>query len=211
MKRQVVLADDHQLLIEGIRSVIEEIENTSVAATLNSGTELLHYLDKNKADLVILDLNMPGQDGLKCLNIIKQIYPATRVLVLTSYNQPELIEEVRKLKADGYLVKNTSADLLKDVVTRILDGYEYFPAKETTQPIQETSVFFDDFLRKYQLTRREVDIIRLICREMSSKQIAAELFLSEFTVTTHRKNIFRKLNVKNVAGLMNFARQHQLL
>lgn len=211
MKRQVVLADDHQLLIDGIKAVVEEIENTTVATTVNSGTELLNYLDRHKADLVILDLNMPGQDGLKCLHIIKQLYPSTKVLVLTSYNQPELMDEARKRKADGYLVKNTSSALLKDVVNAILNGQEYFPPKDTVKPLAESSPFFDEFLRKYQLTKREVDIIRLICREMSSKQIAAELFLSEFTVTTHRKNIFRKLDIKNVAGLINFAREHELI
>lgn len=211
MKRQVVLADDHQLLIDGIRAVIDEIENTRVAATVNSGTELLHYLERHQADLVILDLNMPGQDGLKCLHIIKQLYPSTKVLVLTSYNQPELIDDVRKRKADGYLVKNASSSLLKEVVSAILDGQEYYPPKEVAKPLPESSPFFDEFLKKYQLTRREVDIIRLVCSEMSSKQIAAELYLSEFTVTTHRKNIFRKLDVKNVAGLVNFAREHQLI
>lgn len=211
MRRQVVLADDHQLLAEGIKTILEEIADINIAATLHNGTDLLNFLDKNTADLVVLDLNMPGTDGLKCLNIIKQLYPITKVLVLTSYNQPELIEEVRRLHSDGYIVKHSSSSELKEAVTTVLEGNKYFPKPVCTSQIDKSSFFFDDFLKKFQLTKREVDIIRLICKEMSSKEIAAELFLSEFTVTTHRKNIFKKLNVKNVAGLMNFAKENQLV
>jgi DNA-binding NarL/FixJ family response regulator len=211
MRRQVILADDHKLLAEGIKTVIEEIEDTVIVLTVHNGAELLSFLDKNTADLVVLDLNMPGVDGLKCLHIIKQLYPAIKVLVLTSYNQPEIIEEVRKLQADGFIVKQSSAAQLKEAVTKVLEGNKYFPLTHASNTVDRSSFFFDDFLKKFQLTKREVDIIRLICKEMSSKQIAAELFLSEFTVTTHRKNIFRKLNVKNVAGLMNFAKENQLV
>ena len=211
MRRQVVLADDHQLLAEGIKAIIEEIENITITSIVHNGTDLLNFLDKNTADLVVLDLNMPGTDGLKCLDIIKQLYPATKVLVLTSYNQPEIIEEVKRLNADGFLVKLSSSNELKEAVISVLEGNKYFPKTISSAPLDKTSFFFDDFLKKFQLTKREVDIIRLICKEMSSKEIAAELFLSEFTVTTHRKNIFKKLNVKNVAGLMNFAKENQVV
>jgi DNA-binding NarL/FixJ family response regulator len=211
MRRQVVLADDHQLLAEGIKAILEEIEHVAITSTVHNGTDLLNFLDKNTADLVVLDLNMPGTDGLKCLDIIKQLYPVTKVLVLTSYNQPEIIEEVKRLHADGYLVKHSSSNELKEAVNTVLEGNKYFPKPVSTTQVDKSSFFFDDFLKKFQLTKREVDIIRLICKEMSSKEIAAELFLSEFTVTTHRKNIFKKLNVKNVAGLMNFAKENQIV
>ncbi len=210
MRRQVVLADDHQLLAEGIKAIIEEIENVSIVSTVHNGTDLLNFLDRNSADLIVLDLNMPGLDGLRCLDIVKKLYPATKVLVLTSYNQPDIIEQIKRLQADGFLVKQSSSSELKNAVTEILEGNKYFPKAVTIDSLDKSSVFFDDFLKKFHLTKREVDIIRLICKEKSSKEIAAELFLSEFTVTTHRKNIFKKLNVKNVAGLMNFAKENNL-
>jgi DNA-binding NarL/FixJ family response regulator len=212
MKQKIVLADDHQLLLEGIKTIVEEIENVEITGTVNSGTALLHFLNQHKAHLVILDLNMPGKDGLKCLGIIKQLYPSIKVLVLSSYDQPELIEQARDLKAEGYLVKSSSSLELKEAVLNVLDGDTHYPdfQKQKKQE-QETSYFIDDFVRKFQITKREIDIIRLVCKEMSSKQIAAELFLSEFTVNTHRKNIFRKLNIKNVAGLVNFAQENKLL
>jgi DNA-binding NarL/FixJ family response regulator len=212
MKQKIVLADDHQLLLEGIKTVVEEIDDAEIIATVNSGTELLNFLHNHRADLVLLDLNMPGHDGLKCLHIIKQLYPSTKVLVLTSYDQPEPVDQVKKLNGNGYLVKNSSSLQLKEAVRTVLEGNTYYSQPEKAQKqLNGTSYFIDDFLKKFQLTKREVDIIRLVCSELSSKQIAAELFLSEFTVNTHRKNIFRKLNIKNVAGLVNFAKENGLL
>ena len=133
------------------------------------------------------------------------------MLVLTNYMQPELEEEVKKRMADGYLEKNSSAAELKEAINIILAGGNHFPSGAALSSMQSDNIFMDGFLKKYQLTRREVDIIQLICREMSSREIAAKLFLSDLTINTHRRNIFRKLDIKNVAGLINFARQNELL
>jgi DNA-binding NarL/FixJ family response regulator len=208
---RIILADDHQLFIEGVRTVLEEIEGVEIAATVNNGIELMEKVRSMQVDLILLDLNMPKLDGMKCLQEIKAEKPQIKVLVLTNYNQPELIGEVRKLKADGFMVKNSTASQLRDIVLRILGGEQLFAEGQKAPVLDESSYFFDDFLKKFKLTRREVDIIRLVCRELSSKQIAAELHLSEFTVSTHRKNIQRKLNIKNVAGLVAFAKEHQLV
>jgi DNA-binding NarL/FixJ family response regulator len=208
---KIVLADDHQLFIEGVKTVLEEIEGATIAGTVNNGQDLLEFIKSKEVDLVMLDLNMPKVDGLKCLQEIKLTKPAIKVLVLTNYSQSELMDEVKKLKADGFMVKNSTASELGDVVKLILSGQTFFPSLQKPRALDESSYFFDDFLKKFKLTRREVDIIRLVCQELSSKQIAAQLNLSEFTVNTHRKNIQRKLNLKNVAGLVSFAKEHQLV
>jgi DNA-binding NarL/FixJ family response regulator len=208
---KIILADDHQLFIEGVRTVLEEIQEIKIIATVNNGADLMEKIHTGDVGLVLLDLNMPKLDGLKCLQEIKRERPNIKVLVLTNYSQPELMEEVKKLKADGFMVKNSTASELKDVVVKIISGQKHFVETQKPGVLDESSYFFDDFLKKFKLTRREVDIIRLVCREFSSKQIDAELHLSEFTVTTHRKNIQRKLNVKNVAGLVAFAKEHQLV
>jgi DNA-binding NarL/FixJ family response regulator len=208
---KIILADDHQLFIEGVRSVIEEIKDVEIITTVNNGAELMEAFRTHYPDLVMLDLNMPKLDGLKCLKEIKSERPDTKVLVLTNYSQPELVNEVRQLKADGFLIKNSTASELKESVTKIIAGEKVFTQSPNSAVLDEGSYFFDDFLKKFKLTRREVDIIRLVCREFSSKQIAATLHLSEFTVNTHRKNIQRKLNVKNVAGLVSFAKEHHLV
>jgi DNA-binding NarL/FixJ family response regulator len=208
---KVVLADDHQFLMEGILSILKEMPLLEIAATAQNGFELMEAVAKQLPQLVILDLNMPGYDGLQCLQKIKTSFPATKVLILTNYNQPELVEEVKKMQADGYLIKNSSAAELKEAVAGILSGKKHFPAVHELRTVNDGSYFFDEFLKKYQLTKREVEIIKMVCSEMSTKQIAATLFLSELTINTHRRNIFRKLHINNVAGLINFARQNQLL
>jgi DNA-binding NarL/FixJ family response regulator len=208
---KIILADDHQLFIEGVRTVVEEIPDVEIVATVNNGSDLMERIRNSEIDLVVLDLNMPKLDGLKCLQEIKREKPQVKVLVLTNYSQPELVGEVKKLNADGFMVKNSTASELKDAIIRVASGEQFFVEGPKKEVLDESSYFFDDFLKKFKLTRREVDIIRLVCQELSSKQIAAQLHLSEFTVSTHRKNIQRKLNIKNVAGLVAFAKEHQLV
>jgi DNA-binding NarL/FixJ family response regulator len=211
MLSKVILADDHQFLLEGILTILKDEASVEVVATAQNGFELIDAVLKQKPDLVILDLNMPGYDGLQCLKKIKTDFPQVKVLVLSNYSQPELVEEVKRNKADGYLVKNSSSATLKEAIRLVLSGTHYYPDSREITPVADDSYFFDEFLRKYQLTKREVEIIKMVCREMTTKEIAATLFLSELTVNTHRRNILRKLAVRNVAGLVNFAKQHQLL
>lgn len=211
IQKKVILADDHQFLINGIATILKEMDTINLVATALNGFELMDAVQKYHPDLVILDLNMPGYNGLECLEKIKNAYADTKVLVLTNYNQVELVDDVRRKNGDGYLIKNSTANELKAAVTFILAGNKHFTEQTKLNPILADSIFFDGFLKKYQLTRREVDIIRLVCDEMSSKEIAASLFLSELTVTTHRRNILRKLEIKNVAGLVNFAKINMLL
>jgi DNA-binding NarL/FixJ family response regulator len=210
MKIKIVLADDHQFLLEGIAAVIKEMEELQIMATVQNGLELMTAIAMHYPDLVVLDLNMPGLDGMQCLQKIKAEYPSIKVLILTNYNQPELIEMVKKMQADGFLLKNSTATELKTAIKTILLGEKHYPTSKSDTK-SNVSFFFDDFLKKYHLTKREVEIIRMICRGMTTKQIATSLFLSELTINTHRRNILQKLEVKNVAGIMNFAKENQLL
>ena len=211
MKIKIVLADDHQFLLEGISAVLRELPGVEIIATAQNGFELMSAVKSHQPEMVILDLNMPGYDGLQCLKKIKENFVATKVLILTNYNQTELIEKVKKMEADGFLLKNSTSMELKSAIEKIIGGEKHFPLIKDKQISSNSSFFFDDFLKKYQLTKREVEIILLICKEMSTKEIAAKLFLSELTINTHRRNILHKLEVKNVAGLMNFAKENQLL
>ena len=211
MKYKIILADDHPFLLDGISTVLKELPGLVISAMAQNGFELMDAVARENPALVVLDLNMPGYDGLQCLQKIKAGYAEIKVLVLSNYNQPELILEVKKMQADGYLIKNSSAAELKEAVETILSGKQYFPNAGELKTMPDDSYFFDNFLKKYQLTKREVGIIHLICQGMGSKQIAANLFLSELTINTHRRNILRKLEIKNVAGLVNFAKENQLL
>lgn len=210
-KIRVVLADDHELFLEGLKTVLTAVPNVEIIGSATNGNRLLELVAQSTADLVVLDLNIPGKDGLKCIRQIKANHPEVKILVITNYNQPELMDESRKLGANGFLVKDSSASEIIDAVSKVVAGESYFPKLNPTTVLDENSYFFDDFLKKFKLTRREVEIIRLVCKEYSTKEIADLLSVSEFTVATHRKNIQKKLNLKNIAGWVSFAKENQLV
>lgn len=210
MPYRLIIADDHQLLIDGLSAVLNTNTDWELLPAVNNGRELLHVLEREQVDMVLLDLNMPQLDGVKALSIIKRNYPKIKVLVLTNYGQPQLQAEIRKAGAEGYLLKNSPAALLREVIQQILEGGIHYSAAEET-PADENTWFLDDFMKRYQLTRREVEIIKMIGQELTSKEISDRLYISEFTVSTHRKNILRKLNLKNTAGVVNFARENSLI
>lgn len=207
---RLIIADDHQLLIDGLVSVLSDVEGLEILPSVNNGKQLLAQLKLSPPDLVILDLNMPELDGLKALEIIRIQYPAVKIIILTNYSQPQLIEEIKRLGAHGYLLKNTPSDILKAAISKVISGGLFF--NDLKEPVEEDNHFFvDDFMKKFQLTRREVEIIRRVSNGQTSKEIGEKLFISEFTVTTHRRNIMRKLEVKNLAGLLGFATAHGLI
>jgi DNA-binding NarL/FixJ family response regulator len=206
---KLIIADDHPLLIEGLISILSEVKDLEILEPVNNGNQLISSLTLMPADIVLLDLNMPKLDGIKTLPLLRRDFPDLKVIVLTNYDQPQLIEEVKKIGAHGYLLKNSPSTILKNAIARVLNGEFCFDEKFL--PAKENSPYFiDDFMKKYQLTRREVEIIKMIAKEFTSKEIGESLFISEFTVSTHRRNIMKKLNSKNVAGLLKFARQHGL-
>jgi DNA-binding NarL/FixJ family response regulator len=211
MTNKIIIADDHPFMIDGLSNIVKTIKGAQLVATVNNGVELLQLLTYTSADLIILDLNMPAMDGFECIRRIRKEKQRVKILVLTNYSQPELIEEVKRLGADGFLLKNSTADQLSIAIDTVLTGGKYFIAPSQLKPVAEDSFFYDEFLKKFQLTKREVGIMLLICGGKSSKQIADELFLSELTVNTHRRNIMKKLDLSNVAGLIQFARQNALI
>lgn len=203
---KLFIADDHQILIDGLIAFFNELDGFKVIGHANDGAFLLQEIATNTPDIVLLDLNMPKLDGIATLKTLKANYSNVKVIILSNYHQSQLIKETKALGANGYVLKNGSkSDLLKAIET-VSNGKLFFPEEDLQQPNQ--FVFTDEFMKKHQLTKREVEIIKLICEEMSSKEIGDKLFISEFTVTTHRRNILSKVDVKNTAGLINFAKQN---
>lgn len=209
MPLQIIIADDHPLIVEGIRMVLEEIKNIRLLKWVSNGRLLIDELSRATVDLVLLDLNMPKLNGIDCLKIIKADFPKVKVIVLTNYNQPELIKEIKESGAHGYLLKNDNTVHLKEAIEKVINGNTWFPVMN--ESLESSSVFFaDGFMKKYQLTKRELEIIRMIVAGIPTRQIGERLFVSEFTINAHRRNICRKLNVHTPVGLINFAKEHGL-
>jgi DNA-binding NarL/FixJ family response regulator len=205
-----MLADDHQVLLDGITTILSADPEFDVIGSVNNGKELIHALKTHEADVVVMDLNMPRMDGLQTLEQLKRNNASVKIMVLSNYNQKELVRKVQESGADGYVLKSSSATDLLNSIKDVAKGIKLFPSVEDESMITD-SFFADEFLKKYNLTKREVEIIRHLAKGMSSKEICDVLHISNFTVDTHRRNILRKLNINNSVGVVNFAKQHGLI
>jgi len=208
---KIIIADDHPLLVDGLRRVLEEMEDVEVFEPVGDGRRLLFRLRQSPVDMVLLDLQMPHLDGLETLRILQKEFPHLKVLVFTNYNQPKLLREARNLGARGYLSKSCTSQELKEAVRTVEDGGTWFPVESPAAADDSPSLFVNDFMKKYQITQREVEIIRKIAQGYTTKEIGEQLYVSEFTINAHRRNICRKLDIYTPVGLVNFAKEHGLV
>ncbi|MGF7072311.1 response regulator [Mucilaginibacter sp. 3215] len=207
-KLSVIIADDHILFINGLHMLLQgepDIEVVSVAA---NGKELLHLLHTQTPNLILLDINMPGMNGFDVLKRIKDYYPKIKVIMLSTYNEDHLIEKAKAEGASGYLFKNVERAELLQVMRSVAQGQLYFPCK---QPVANSMPNEPDpFLKQFQLTKRETELLQFIKQNFTNQQVADHLHLSIYTVETHRKNIMQKLNLKNPVELNRFIMQYNL-
>lgn len=199
----IYIADDHPILVDGIRELLKSKPGFQVAGVAYSGDELLTMLQKQISDVVILDINMPGMNGIECTKHIKERFPSVKVLILTMYPEKTYADQLLKAGADGCLLKSRSSQDLLDAIERVTSGKSYFD-------------WVTDFRTggkeiNYRLSDREVEIIRLVVGGKTSHDIAEKLFISEETVKTHRKNIFKKLQIHHVTELMTFAMNNGII
>jgi DNA-binding NarL/FixJ family response regulator len=209
MALRLIIADDHPLLVDGLRRVLEEIAGAEVVACAENGLQLINILRQLAADVVLLDLQMPKLDGIDALKVLQKEFPKLKIIIFTNYDQPKLIREITMLGAKGYLLKNSTSMVIKEAVTTVASGGTWF--RESAAAEAAPPLFTNDFLKKYQLTNREIEIIQKIAKGLTTKEIATQLFVSEFTINSHRRNICRKLNIYTPVGLINFARNHGLV
>ena len=205
-----MLADDHQLFLDGLASLVQREADMEVVGTARDGAQLLSLLEGTQADLILLDLNMPRMTGLEVMVHIRKRYPELKVLVVSNYRRDDLIGEVRSSGAHGYVLKNTPVSGLLAYCRAILAGGTFFYDSMDASKTGE-DFFKDPFWARYQLTRREVEMIRLLAKSLSSKEIAETQSVSVHTVETHRRNIMHKLGVQNVAGIVAFAYENGIL
>jgi DNA-binding NarL/FixJ family response regulator len=223
---RTVIADDHPIFVEGLKQVL--LSNFDfrfkITALATDGRSALHQLKhkKSETDLLILDLNLPELDGFEVLEALGADRQHIRVLILSMYEDPKLIKEAFKVGVDGYLLKTQVVEELFVGIREIMEGNRYIGKGVMLYSSEEdghtgasapphTDIFEDKFIRKYHLTKREMEILHLITRAKSNKEIGLQLFISDQTVSVHRKNIMRKLGVSNTAALIKVAYENSLL
>jgi DNA-binding NarL/FixJ family response regulator len=220
---EVVLADDHKLFVEGMKALITGINGSyklKLVGVANDGSSLLEMLKSITCDLVLLDLNMPGESGLELIPLIKELLPNTYIIVISGYGDSKVVRKAFKKGVDGYLHKTSGLKELHTAVTEVMAGKTFWGEglslspprnRREGQKASEGDAFEDQFTIKQNLTRRESEILQLISQAQSNKEIAKELYISPETVSVHRKNIMRKLGVNNAASLIKFALDHNLV
>ncbi|MHC0447752.1 response regulator [Flavobacterium sp. 3-218] len=214
-KIRIHLADDHQVLIDGLSNLLQTVSNFEVAGTSLDGTTVYDDVVNDKADVLILDISMPKKDGIETLKEFNEKQLPCNVIILSSYDDLKIIKEVMKLGAKGYLTKNCAGENIIEAVEAVYQGQEYF-SDAVRQKIFNT--FKDNpklnpnaIIENPLLSPRELEIIVLIALEYSGKEISEKLFISAHTVETHRKNIMKKLNIKSTIGLVKYALKNNLI
>ncbi len=217
----IVIADDHQLFITGLKSILKDIAEYDIHLLdiANDGEELITILKKHVPDLLILDLNMPERDGLDVLDAIRDQYEDLKILALTMYDESKIVKSAFKSGVDGYVLKSSGKEELVRAIKEVLDGRTFLGkgvslnsvVTKASRKSDDAYHFEDKFIKKSNLTKREFEILRLISLALSNKEIAKELYISDQTVSVHRKNIMRKLGVSNTAGLIKIAYDNSLI
>lgn len=199
----LLIADDHQVVIDGLRSLLSLEADFNVVGEALNGKMVLEALKDQKVDVVLLDINMPVMDGIETAKLMREHYPDVKILILTMYNKPEFIRNILDAGASGYVLKNAGKEELIDAIRKVVRGEGYFSLSVTKTMMESFKSGSDS--NKVELTKRERGVLTLIAEGDKSSEIAEKLFLSTNTVNTHRKNLLSKLNIKNTAGLVRYA------
>jgi DNA-binding NarL/FixJ family response regulator len=211
-KIRVLVVDDHQMFIQGIVAMFAEDEEIDIIDGCADGKAVLEQLQSVMADVVLLDINLPDMDGVDVCKKISALYPETKIIALTMYNEGSFITGMLKNGAKGYVLKNSDKNTLKEAIQTVYQGGSFF-GEDVAQTLMQGMMPEKQRSRTKgpKLTRREKEILNLIVQEHTTHEIAEQLFISLNTVETHRKNLLQKLNVRNTAGLVRFAVENGLV
>jgi len=215
-KIKVHVADDHRILIDGIEALLNIEDSIELEGFSLTGKELMDWYEPNKADVIVLDINMPELDGIEVLKIFQNRNIEQKVIVLSGMSEPKLVQEVIALGANGFVEKSSASEHIVEAIQRVHEGETYYSdeikerlfqlylnEKKTNQTIRNA---VDE-----PLTEREIEVLKLITKEFSSSQIAKKLGITPKTVENHRRSLYKKIKVKNVVGLTMYAVKNNIV
>ena len=208
----ILIADDHQLMIDGIKTVLGGIEDFNFVAEANNGFQVIEKLESGiHVDVILMDINMPKLDGLECTRKISKKFPESRIIALSQYDEKRFVKRMVKYGASGYLLKDSGKDILEKAIRQVYAGEKYFSDRLKMRLVSQELKMEDTKSLFPNLSQRELEILNLICKEFSSQEIADRLFISFHTVESHRANMMSKAGVKNTAGLVRWAVENDFL
>lgn len=209
-KINIAIVDDHQIVIDGIVALLTGYHSINIVATSTSGLVMLEILQSKKVQILLTDIMMPAISGQDLAKQVKANFPEIKILALSMSGQGHIVSKmIEDADIAGYVLKNIGKDELFHAIENIANGGVYFSQEVLNELQHFTSLKKEN--ETINLTVREIEIIILIEKEFSNKEIANELFISERTVETHRKNIFRKTGTSGIVGLLKYAYEHKLI
>jgi DNA-binding NarL/FixJ family response regulator len=200
----IALADDHKMFAKGIESLLEEEEDFQIKGVFHNGADLMGFLKKNRVDIVLTDMNMPQMDGSAVIEAVKKALPGIKVIVLSMYDDEVIYDKCIRLGADAYVLKGSDPDELIYTIREVNEG-NYVQDYKKVIFQQEEGNYPDYYKERFKLSRRELEILRLIKDGKMNKEIAQILCLSQFTIESHRKKIHTKLGVSSAVELVKRA------
>lgn len=204
---KVILIDDHPILLNGLVSILKSSGQVEILGTGGSSAEAIKLLSQNQPDILLCDYNLPDETGLALVQKVRRIYPAVKIIILSMHSEAYLVKEILKEGIQGYVLKKDTQEELLAALEAVNAGRMYF-SNEINAILMKS---LHDPGEEKLLTERELEILQLIALECNNKQISERLFISERTVETHRKNIFRKTKTASLVGLIKFAYANNLI
>ena len=212
---KIMLVDDHQIVIDGLKSLLTEIKNIVIVAEANNGKDAIDVLSKTPVDVVLMDIEMPVMNGLDSTKIITSRYPPTKVIALTTFSENAIVKKMLNAGASGYILKNIKTETLLEAIITVHSGEKYFSSEISLVLLKPSTE--EIILPKKQnssvnlLSSREIEILKLIAEGLSNSETAEKLFISPKTVKAHRENIMKKLDLHNVVELVRCAIDNGLI
>lgn len=208
---KLAITDDHKMVLKGIESMLKSTREIEVVGTYKNAEETLKNLEKDKPDVLLLDINLPDINGIElCKQLVKK-YPELKIIALTNFDDISFTKRMLKNGAHGYLLKNTDKLEILEALKTVLSGELYIQKDIQKKLLNQTTKKIVDNGLQPNLTRREQDVLVAISEELTTQQISEKLFISVKTVETHRMNIMSKLGAKNSVGIMKIAIEKELL
>ncbi len=209
----VLIADDHEVFRDGIISILEDVEDITVIAEANNGREVMTELQKLQPNIILMDISMGDAGGIETTKLVRKEYPEIKVLVLSMHSESGYIVKMLEAGASGYLLKDAGKEEMIRAIRTVAEGDTYYSQKVSSTIVHHLTN--PNKVKKEKsgipLTKREIEILKLIAGEFSNPEIAEQLFISIRTVDAHRRNLLEKLGAKNTAGLVKYALKHGII
>jgi DNA-binding NarL/FixJ family response regulator len=209
---KILIVDDHPLVIDGLKTMLKDVGYIQIAGAVKNGKDALAYFDDHSdIQVILLDINLPDIDGLRLCEMMRAKDKSVKIIGLTYVNEAGIITQLIKKGANGYLLKNMEREELINAIDQVLDGSIYLSKAANEKIVRQLQAYDLPGNTLPALTRREKEILQLLAKGFTSHEIAAQLFLSTFTVDTHRRNMLQKFNVHNTQALINVANELRIM